>query len=206
MSMQGFMQDREDRLAQARSLEARAQAERAWAMPSERAERRLLLFDRWVRLELEARLDWSKAGEQKARRLEQCRIELENLVLALELRGWHLDGHSLAGHIRDALNDVGKAQREGRVKDFWPFFKSVVDRYVGVNAEEIREEAMSAGAHVGQVLGDILRAQTARERSMPELIKERRKEQGEASLRARLAQERRDDARHEADARQGQLF
>lgn len=201
MTMQGFLADRDDRLATARSLAKRDDAARAWMASGATIEQRLLRFDGWVRLELEARIDWTWAGEQRARRIEQCRIALENLVLALWRRGWLLDGERLAGHIRDALDDVGAAQKAGRVRDFWPFFKSVVDRYVGLNAEEIRAEAMHFGAHVGQVF-ERLQKQATKAPAMPELLAQRRQETiAEKTRRQRLL-----EARQRADAGQPQLF
>lgn len=201
MSIQGFLEDRDDRLAKARSLAKRDEAARAWMAAGATIEQRLLRFDGWVRLELLARIDWTWAGEQKARRVEQCRIELESLVLGLWQRGWLLDGPRLAGHIKDALDDVGAAQRAGRVRDFWPFYKRVVDGYVGINAEEIRAEAMHFGAHVGQVF-ERLQRQAAKAPSMPELLAQRRQE----TLAEKLRRQRLLEARQKADASQPQLF
>jgi len=151
MSMEAYLDDRANALATAERLRERDAHARAWMNQDQPPEVRLLKFDSWVRIELETRLDWAWAGAIHARRIEQCRIELEGLVLALWRRGWMLDGQRLAGRVRDALDDVAKAQRAGRVREFWPFFKSVVDRFVGINAEEIRDEAMSAGVAVSQV-------------------------------------------------------
>lgn len=201
MSMQGFLIDRDDRLAKARSLEERDSAARAWMANGVTPAARLLRFDGWVRLELAARIDWTWAGELKARRIEQCRIELENLMVAFQQRGWLLDGRRLARHITDALDDVAAAQRAGRVRDFWPFFKAAIDRYAGLNAEEIQAEAMSAGAHVGQVFQQLQR-QIARAPALPELIAQRRQETLQEQLRRQRAQE----SRHEADKAQGQLL
>lgn len=208
MTMQGFLHDRDLEREQAADLARRDAASRAWMNRGVPEAERLLKFDSWVRVELEKRVDWTSAGAGWERRLEQCRIELENLVCALWRRGWQLDGERLAGHIRDALDDVAKAQRAGRVKDFWPFFKAVVDRYVGVNAEEIKEEAMRAGVHVGQVFEAMTRRLPAG-RSLPELVALRRQEQVAAkdeTLRQRLARQRAKDAARIADAQQPQLF
>jgi hypothetical protein len=118
-------------------------------------EERLLKFDLWVRRELEERLDWTWAGEHKARRIEQCRVCLERIVLDLWKRGWMLDGKALAGHLQKALDAVAAQQRKGSIQDFWAYFKASVDRYVGSNAEELREEAMRAGSHMSQALAFI---------------------------------------------------
>jgi hypothetical protein len=198
MSIQGFLSDRDSRLEQARNLERRDAAARSWMVGGISEAQRLLRFDGWVRLELDARIDWTWAGEQQARRIEQCRIELENLVLGLWRRGWMLDGKALAGHITDALDDMRGAQKAGRVRDFWPYFKAVVDRYVGLNAEEIREEAMSLGVNAGAIFRQLQR-QSPTAPSLPELLARRRDE----TLREKLARERAKEAACKAHA--GQL-
>ncbi len=201
MSMQGFLEDRDDRLAGARSLAQRDSAARAWMASGVSDAARLLRFDGWVRLELAARIDWAWAGEQKARRIEQCRIELEGLVVAFQRRGWLLDGRRLARHITDALDDVGAAQKAGRVRDFWPFFRSAIHRYAGLNAEEIQAEAMSAGTHVGQIF-ERLQKQAGKAQAMPELVAQRQRE----TLSQQLTRQRAQEARQKADAAQPQLF
>lgn len=202
MSMQGYLDERDERQKRAEEMAVRDAAARSWMQRGAPEAVRLLRFDGWVRLELSERIDWTWAGPLKARRIEQCRVELEGLVLALWRRGWMLDGAALAGHIRDALDDVGAAQKAGRVRDFWPFFKAVVDRYVGVNAEEIRTESMRLGAHVGQVFQRLNQAHVAKGKSLPELLAQRRQEQGQISLTRRLAMERQQQARHEAEKAQ----
>ncbi len=197
MSLETFLDHRDDRLARARDLERRDAAMRAWLQNGTSPAARLLRFDGWVRLELAARIDWAWAGELKARRIEQCRIELENLVVALDRRGWQLDGRRLAGHITDALDDVAKAQREGRVRDFWPFFKSVVDRYVGINSEEIQQEAMSVGVAAGQIFQQLVKRVPA-DPALPALVAQRRQE----TLAEQLRRQRALEARQQADKAQ----
>lgn len=206
MSMQGYLDERDERQKRAEEMAVRDAAARAWMQRGAPEAVRLLRFDGWVRLELSERIDWTWAGLMKARRIEQCRVELEGLVVALWRRGWMLDGAPLAGNIRDALDDVGAAQKAGRVRDFWPFFKSVVDRYVGVNAEEIRTEAMALGSHVGQVFQQLNQTHVAKGKSLTELLAQRRQEQGQLSLTRRLALERQKQAQERQDAAQPQLF
>ena len=55
---------------------------------------RLLRFDAWVKGELEKRLDWAWAGAHRVKRVEQCRVQIEGLVLDLRLRGWMLDARN----------------------------------------------------------------------------------------------------------------
>jgi hypothetical protein len=153
---------------------------------------RLLRFDAWVKGELEKRLDWAWAGEQKVKRVEQCRVQLEGLVLDLWRRGWMLDGKKLAGVITAALDDVAKAQKAGRVQDFWAFFVAITRRHVGVNSEEIQLQARSAGALLSQALNAIVVANPApAETPLPQLIAQRREEIVKAkSIREQQAEER----------------
>ena len=105
--------------------------------------------------------------------------------------------------------NIGAAQRAGRVKDFWPFYCRVIDRYVGLNAEEIQTEArsLSGARSLGDVLGPLLqRLQSA---TLPDLIAQRRAETAEAkkdTLRSRLARQRAQEAARKAAASQPQLF
>ncbi len=167
----------------------RARHAEAWMAQGDPADR-LLRFDTWARAKLDELLDFTWADTNQVRAREQCRIELERLVLDLWRRGWMLDGRRLARHIEAALADVAAAQRAGRVKEFWPFYVSVVRRYVGTNAEEIQAEAMSAGSHVQGALNALLSAATARSQAKPqptltELLAQRR---AELSARRRTSQ------------------
>lgn len=201
MILEGYLDQREDRLARGRDLERRDAAMRAWVAEGVSDEVRLLRFDGWVKLELEARIDWTWAREQKPRRIEQCRIHLENLAVAFQRRGWYLDGRRFAAHITDALSDVGKAQREGRVREFWPFFEQVVSRYAGINAEEIQQEAMALGAHAGQVFQQLAR-KAPKAPSMPELVAQRRQE----TLSQKVSRQRAAEARQKAEGGQLRLL
>jgi hypothetical protein len=153
---------------------------------------RLLKFDAWVKGELEKRLDWTWAGVQKVRRIEQCRVQLEGLVIELWRRGWMLDGKKLSGVITAALDDVAKAQKAGRVQDFWAFFKAITGRHVGVNSEEIQMQARSAGVLLSQTLNALgVKPAKPAEKSLPELVAQRREEVVQVkSLREQQAEER----------------
>lgn len=146
-----------------------------WQRMDQPPEVRLQAFDRWIRRELAERLDWAWAGAQREKRLEQCRLYLERVVLDLWRRGWLLDGKALAQRLRGLLEVVGAQQRAGKVRAFWPYFRASVDRYVGVNSEEIQDEARRVGAHMGQMLADVLKKSSARASgdSLPELLARR---------------------------------
>jgi hypothetical protein len=192
------LDQREDPVRIRADAETRARGAEAWMLAGADPADRLLKFDTWVRAKLEGTLDWSWAGAARARRIEQCRAELERLVQELWRRGWMLDGHRLAKHVKAALADVAAAQAAGRVRDFWPFYVGVVRRYVGVNAEEIRAEAMAAGTHVGLAMQAILRASTGQGEATPagpsitELVALRRAELA-TRRRAEKAEEGADD-------------
>jgi hypothetical protein len=138
--------------------------------------------------------------------VEQCRVKLERLVIDLWRRGWLLDGKRLAKHILAALDDIASAQKEGRIEKFWPFFCRVVDRYVGINSEEIQAEARAmAGARpIGSILSYIIERPkgTPGGPTLPELVAQRREE----TLREKLARRRKAEAARAAGKTQLQLL
>jgi len=180
-----------------------------WLNEGVAPEVRLLKFDAWVGRQLAKRLDWTWAGAAKAKRIEQCRVYLERLVLEMWRRGWMLDGKRLARHVETVLDNVGAYQRAGKVAEFWPYFRACVDRYVGGNAEEIRIEAMRAGAHVGQLMAALAANRPAKAVSVPELVAQRAQEVEKAkaaTLREKLARQRQREAARKADASQPHLL
>jgi hypothetical protein len=191
------------------TAEDRRRAAEAWQLTGQRAEVRVIAFDRWVRLELEARLQWEWAGAAKEKRIEQFRVRLEQVVLDLWRRGWMLDGKRLAIRIVALLDAVGAYQRKGTVQDFWAYFNAAVERYVGANAEEIQAEAMRAGAHMGAALSALLKNAGPKDAALPELLAQRADEVTKAkaeTLREKTARERARQAACKADAQQTQLF
>lgn len=179
-----------------------------WLNQGVSPEARLLAFDRWVRVQLLNRLDWGWAGDFREKRIEQCQVYLERIVLDLWRRGWLLDGSRLAAHLVKALDTMGNYQRGGHVREFWPYFKACVDRYVGGNAEELRSEAMAAGTHIGQLFTAMGIDRKPAKVSMPELVAQRAAEIAQAkeeSLRVKLARQRARNAACKADAGQQQL-
>ena len=202
--LQQALDDRTDPVALKQRREDAAKSADVWQLRKERPEVRLLAFDRWVRLELETRLDWAWAGAQRERRIEQCRIQLERIVLDLWRRGWMLDGKALAARIVGVLDTIGAYQRAGKVADFWPYFVASVNRYVGANAEEIQDQARSIGAQMGGLMA-LLKKPTEGP-TLPELAAQRADEitkAKEETLRTKLARQR---AKNAADAAQGSLL
>ncbi|MBA4136727.1 MAG: hypothetical protein C0518_05365 [Opitutus sp.] len=164
-----FLDERDERAELARKQAARDRDALAWLHRDNPPEVRIVAFDVWCRRELAARLVWDWAGAQKPKRIEQARLYLRKIVLGLWNRGWELDGKRLADRLTDVLDAVGKAQRAGKVGSFWPYFSASVDRFVGQNAEELREDAMQMGAHVGQVFQTLVAGLPATP-SLPALI------------------------------------
>lgn len=197
MTMEGHMEERAEQGNRFAVYAARDAAERLWMNQSAPPEMRLPAFDHWLRRELVARLEWDWAGTHKEKRMEQCRIQIDTMILALWRRGWMLDGKKLAARIIEMLDAIGTAQRKGGIKDFWSYFKASVSRYVGLNAEEIQAEAMSAGAATGAVFQQLLRRAPAKA-SIPELVAQRTQE----TLREKIARQKRQDGLNEASARQ----
>ncbi|MDP2228564.1 MAG: hypothetical protein Q8J78_13930 [Moraxellaceae bacterium] len=196
--MQAYLEERDNRAAAERHKDNRDDAELAWFNGKEDPAARLLAFDSWARRQLATRLDWTWAGTAKDKRVEQCRLQLNGVVRHLFKRGWLLDGKRLAARITDLINAVAAQQEKGVIRDFWPYFKASVDRYVGLNAEELRQEAMEAGVHAGQMFAQMTKGLPAGP-SVPELEAQRTEE----TLRAKLAGKRRQNARKQANA--GQL-
>lgn len=199
--MEGHLDDRADRDERHAHQRTRDADTLKWFDRAAAPEVRLPAFDRWLRVELERRLDWTWAGPAKDRRVEQCRLQIDGLVIELWRRGWMLDGHRLAKRIEGMLDAIAKAQRSGQVRDFWPYFKATVERYVGLNAEEIQAEAMSAGVAVGAVLQQLTR-RLPQGPSLPELVAQRAGE----TLRERLARQRRQEALKAAEKAQLSLL
>lgn len=150
------------------------------------AEERLEKFDRWLRFQLGKRIDWTWAGDETAqgRRKEQARNYVERMVLALWRRGWLMDGASLGRHIIAPLDAIADYQKRGTIKEFWPYFCATIDRYVGVNSEEIQVEAKRIGATLGNLLADMVKTGP----SLTELLARRAEEQADAQISLRERQ------------------
>jgi hypothetical protein len=174
-------------------LDERDQARRnavaaRWQRTDLAPEERLLRFDAWIELRLAEKLDWTWAGANRRRRILQCSVYMRRVVLDLWRRGWMLDGQRLAAHLIKLLDAVGAQQRAGKVKDFWPYFRAAANRYVGLNAEEISEEAIRAGSHIAHALAG---AGIRLSETLPELMAQRAAEVSESkALRQRLSARR----------------
>lgn len=166
-----------------------------WQIKAANEAERLLAFEAWCRRQIQARLRLPADPTAKARRTGQCLVEIKGMLLDLFKRGWLLDGARLAPHVITVLDDVGAAQSAGRVREFWPFFKSAVRTYVGRNAEELRSESQRAGNIANMVLADITR-------NLPTIVAHERDEIN-ATLREQKTRAR---DKQKQDANQARLF
>lgn len=201
MNLEDFLDQREQSVAREKVRDERDADAMNWFNQDQLPEARLLKFDTWTRRQLAERLDWEWAGAAKEKRIEQCRLQLHTVCKELFKRGWMLDGARLADRIRELLDAVAKYQRAGKVLDFWAYYKSAVSRYVGANAEELKQEALQCGVHVGNLFAQLSKRLPSGP-SIPELVTQR---DGE-SLREKIARQRAKDAHRKGDAGQVQLW
>lgn len=131
------LDQRETRDRDADEADDRWLTERAGINPDERRA----AWRRWLRKELERTLQWPKNEAARDRLIGQCMAEITILARQLRGRGWLLEGTALAVHVWALLAPIAKAQKAGKIKDFWPYFGEAVTRYVGANAEEIQAHA-----------------------------------------------------------------
>ncbi len=198
------LDERDERAQDEREADERWLRERAGVDPAER----LQSWDRWIRATLKKTLVWPQKGEGRDRLLRQCAVEMTVLAKQLRGRGWLLDGEALAEHVRALLEPIGKAQKAGKVGDFWPYFRAAVSRYVGANAEELQQQAKRTGADeaaqsIGAILGGLSVLKPA---SMTELLTARAGEVAQAKAETLRAKQARLRAAEKADATQRQLF
>lgn len=199
-----YLDTREDQRRAQDDADALWMLERAGIDPA----KRLQSWDRWIRVVLAETLVWPKDDAGRHRLLGQCAAEMTVVAKQLRGRGWLLDGKALAAHVHAVLEPIGKAQRAGKVGDFWPYFRSSVARYVGANAEEIQREAKRTGADegaqsIGAILGGLSILQAA---SMTELLATRAGEVAQARAETLREKQARLRAAEKADAAQRQLF
>jgi hypothetical protein len=200
-----LLDDRDDGKREEREAEERWLRERAGIDPAER----LQSWDRWIRATLTAALVFPTERAARERLIGQCAAEMTELAKQLRGRGWLLDGKALAEHVQAVLQPIGKAQRAGKIGDFWPYFRTAVARYVGLNAEEIQQHARRVGAEEGaRSVGAVLAGLRVTE-SMTELLARRAEEVATAkaeTLREKQARLRAKDAARRAEQEQPRLF
>lgn len=169
-----------------------------WMDTRQAPEDRLIAFDAWLKQLLATKLEWPKNPETRQRHIGQCQQFALAMVAEMKARGWLFDGPKLAKHMEAAVDEIAAAQRAGRVRDLWMFFRHVMTTYVGARAEELQAEAMSAGAAVAAVFSRI----KTQAPTMTELVAQRRQETLSERVRKRRAARRAE----ESDDGQGSLF
>jgi len=191
------LDNRADRARDQDEADTRWLSQHAGIDPAER----LMKFDAWLRGRLLKTFLWPKDEDARNRLLGQCAAEMRAMFRELLGRGWLLDGTALTQQINLLFAPIAKAQREGKVADFYPYFRTAVRRYVGLNAEEISAQAHRSGAHQGtQTFGAIVAGLKLGQQSLTELLGARAAEVAvakEETLRTRQARLR---AKKQADA------
>ncbi len=204
-----FAQYLEDRQKSARD---QAEADQRWL--EERGgidpAKRLIEWEKWLRNQLRSRLKWPEDKTKREKLIGQCMAEITKMVRQIHGRGWLLDGKALSTLINALLGPIALAQRDGRVRRFWPYFRRSVADFVGQHAEEIQFNARQTGGDLGfTTLGSAIAGlgiTGQKSAKMTELIVENAKEvQSAKSLRERQ-RELRKQQRCKTDAQQGQLL
>jgi hypothetical protein len=89
---------------------------------------------------------WSPDAARRQRQIGQCLAELEVLARQLFDRGWLLKQDLLIETARTAIAPIAAAQAAGKIGDFFPYFRTVIRRYVPVNADQIQQVARRQGS------------------------------------------------------------
>lgn len=204
-----FAQYFEDRQKSARNhaeADLRWLEERGGIDPAER----LIEWEKWLRDQLRSRLKWPEDETKREKLIGQCMAEITKMVKQIHGRGWLLDGKSLASMVTAVLGPIAIAQKQDKVRRFWPYFKTSVADFVGQHAEEIQFHARQNGGDVGMVsIGSAIAGLgfgSGRGPTMTELITTKDKEVRAAKNLRERQQELRRQQRCKTDAQQGQLL
>lgn len=93
-------------------------------------------------------LAWPGDTTRRDRLVARCVNDLEIIARHVYQRGWLLKEERLGELVKDCIRPIAAAQRAGKVRELYPYFKAAVERYVGMNAEEIQQAAKRSGADV----------------------------------------------------------
>ena len=135
---------------------------------------RVVAFEAWVYGELASRLRWPEGKAERERQIGQARGWVLRVVDDLNRHGFLFRPRELRDLIVEKLDQVGRLQAAGTVRELWPYLRSAWDGYVRKEADRLRDTAMSTGTHVSQVLGRALAEGTrgGKAKSMVELLAE----------------------------------
>lgn len=157
---------------------------------------RLIKFEQWVASELSKTLSWPDETARRQKLLGQAKAFIMEAVADMGRRGFLFKPAALAAMIRDTLRDIRRRQDLGHIHDLYPYLRQTWTSYVGARAEELRQDSMSAGTHVAQLIAKL----QPRELTIPELALRQQAER--ATLKAAKAAAR----KHSRDASEPSLF
>ena len=144
--------DAQQRRDAAQAAEARLLREAGGASRAER----LAAWREFAARQLIARFPMPEDPAARSKLVGQCTAQLEVIAKQLLDRGWLLDGELLARVVIDCLKPIAEQVRAGGVKDFYPYFKAAVARYVPVNAEQIQAAARRGGCDATRAMAEVL--------------------------------------------------
>lgn len=111
-------------------------------------------FDRWAIKALSARIVWPQTVGSRISSLCRARAYMNILCLNLAKAGFYFDGKGLAEIIESILDDVAKAQKEGKVVSLFPLLKVNFASYVALNADRLKSQAIRLGCHSSQAVDE----------------------------------------------------
>lgn len=85
-----------------------------------------------------------------------CIGELEVIAKHLHDREWLFNAKRLAQIVEQAVAPIAAAQAAKKIDDFFPYFRSSIRRFVGMNAEQLQQAAKRDGVDGAAAIGDIL--------------------------------------------------
>jgi hypothetical protein len=127
--------------------------------------KRLIDFEQWVASQLFKTLLWPTDSRARDKQLGQAKAFIMGAVADMGRRGFLFDGRKLAAMIRETLATIRRRQDLGHIHDLYPYLRQTWTTYVGTRAEELRQDSMSAGTHIAQLMAKL----QPREISIPEL-------------------------------------
>lgn len=122
---------------------------------------RVTAYRRWrgrCRATLLKEFSWPADETRRELLVAKCVTELQTIARQLYARGWLVNEDRLGQLVKACIAPVAKAQREGKVREFWPYFSRTVRAYVGVNAESIQHQVRRDGADVASSMAAVLGA------------------------------------------------
>lgn len=143
---------------------------------------RLAAFESWLFEEMSTRLTWPRNAVARAKMIGQCRTFVVAAVSDLGQHGYLFKPKQLAALLREKLDQIGELQRQGKVENLYPYFRACWDGWVRRNAEELRDQAMSAQVHIGQIMTAVFNRKPAAP-SLPEIVAQSLREQAAEARR-----------------------